>query len=273
MALDLVFNDSLHALLDGLGLLLLLLLLLQLLVLHGLLLLVGSHGPLLALHHGYIVDGHCGAVCAQIDGRVPFDLLERQLALPVCRPLLLRVLLHLRHLGGLWHADWPLCDLSAAAIRHEQGPAAIRHRHPHPLPEVLLVRDVQGHPFRHRCLLVVTCGRYNVGSCNTFCAVLTKMEQIDDVSYQVLLSNAWELRQTISKIAASLQDQQRDVNDKEDLEVARKATVAALRDLHNDMKRMDVQPPFFTWTLTPEPKAVGSAAVKKLRNTARAEIF
>lgn len=99
------------------------------------------------------------------------------------------------------------------------------------------------------------------------------MEQIDDVSYQVLLSNAWELRQTISKIAASLQDQQRDVNDKEDLEVARKATIAALRDLHNDMKRMDVQPPFFTWTLTPEPKAVGSAAVKKIRNTARAEIF
>lgn len=99
------------------------------------------------------------------------------------------------------------------------------------------------------------------------------MEQIDDVSYLRLMSNAWELRQTISKIAVSLQDQQRDVNDKEDLEVARRATVAALRDLHIDLKSMGVQPPFFTWTLVPEPKTVGSAAVKRLRNTARAEIF
>ena len=99
------------------------------------------------------------------------------------------------------------------------------------------------------------------------------MERIDDVSYQRYLSNAWELRQTITKIAGSILDPQRDVNDREDLEVARRAAVAALRDLHNDMKRMDVQPPFYTWKLVPEAKAVGSAAAKKIRNTARAEIF
>lgn len=99
------------------------------------------------------------------------------------------------------------------------------------------------------------------------------MERIDDVSYQRYLSNAWELRQTITKIAVSILDPQRDANDKEDLEVARRAAVAALRDLHNDMKGMDVQPPFYTWKLVPEPRAVGSAATKKIRNTARAEIF
>jgi len=50
------------------------------------------------------------------------------------------------------------------------------------------------------------------------------MEATDDVSYQKLLSNAWELRQTIARLTASLQDPQYSKNDKEDLEIALKAT-------------------------------------------------
>lgn len=76
------------------------------------------------------------------------------------------------------------------------------------------------------------------------------MAGVDDTSYQRLLSNAWELRQTITKLAASLQDPARDRNDKEDLEIARKAAVAAVKDVHNDMKLLGVEVPFYTWALT-----------------------
>lgn len=93
---------------------------------------------------------------------------------------------------------------------------------------------------------------------------------MDDVSYQTYLSNAWELRQTITKLTTSLQDPQYGRNDKEDLQIAHKAALAALRDVHGDLQKMDVEVPFYTWALVGEPK---TADIGKVREALREEAF
>lgn len=94
------------------------------------------------------------------------------------------------------------------------------------------------------------------------------MADSDDATYQRLLSNAWELRQTITKLTTSLQDPSYNRNDKEDLEIARKAAVAAVRDLHGDLERMGLKAPFFTWNLVDQPRNPAPA-----REPLRSEVF
>jgi len=102
--------------------------------------------------------------------------------------------------------------------------------------------------------------------------LLVPMEATDDVSYQKLLSNAWELRQTITRLTASLQDPQYSKNDKEELEIALKATVAALRDVHKDFEKTGAQVPFYTWALVDETK-IDNPAGAKARDVPRREVF
>ena len=97
------------------------------------------------------------------------------------------------------------------------------------------------------------------------------MANIDDTSYQRILGNAWELRQTILKLAASLQDPAYSRNDKEDLEIARKAAVAAVRDVHLDLRKMGAEAPFFTWAMTESPLPTGVAGPP--REVLRQEVF
>ncbi len=97
------------------------------------------------------------------------------------------------------------------------------------------------------------------------------MEAIDDVSYQKYLSNAWELRQTVARLMASLQDPQYSRNDKEDLEIALKAALAAVQDVHKDIQNIGAQIPFYTWAL--DESNAGDPAAGKARETPRREVF
>ena len=93
------------------------------------------------------------------------------------------------------------------------------------------------------------------------------MEDIDDVSYQRYLSDAWELRESIARLNKSLEDPRYDNNDRDDLKIAQKAALAALRDVHNDLQALGAEVPFYTSKLVPQPSDA------KLRDVPREEVF